>query len=248
MIDTHSHLLPGVDHGSPSLAASLEMAREARRRGIQMIVCTPHLYDTDACFVQKAREALEQLTMSLAEEGIDLGLRLGFEVDLAIAVECEEGELRSLRIDGSGSAILLEMPSHGLPALVEHTVARLVALGYLPILAHPERNDVIRACPEKLSALLAAGAIAQGTAGSLTALHRTGSLETFHYLLSAGYFALLASDAHWELAYTWSLAPLFDEVRGCVSRRDLEVLTKVNPDRILSGKRPLRETPSGCSR
>ena len=44
MIDLHSHILPGIDDGSKSLAMSLEMARIAVADGIRVTACTPHIY------------------------------------------------------------------------------------------------------------------------------------------------------------------------------------------------------------
>ncbi|MDE3054978.1 MAG: hypothetical protein KGJ70_13900, partial [Gemmatimonadota bacterium] len=43
MIDIHTHLLPGVDDGSPSLAVSLPVLQKFAADGVDVVVCTPHL-------------------------------------------------------------------------------------------------------------------------------------------------------------------------------------------------------------
>ena len=42
MIDIHSHILPGLDDGSPAFDISLDMARMAHDAGTTDIVATPH--------------------------------------------------------------------------------------------------------------------------------------------------------------------------------------------------------------
>ena len=43
-IDVHSHLLPGVDDGCPSLEESIRCARELLRHGYTHSFCTPHFW------------------------------------------------------------------------------------------------------------------------------------------------------------------------------------------------------------
>ena len=42
-VDIHSHVLPAVDDGSPSIEVSLEMLRRASEENIGALVLTPHM-------------------------------------------------------------------------------------------------------------------------------------------------------------------------------------------------------------
>ena len=44
IIDFHSHILPGVDHGSDSLETTLAQLELSKRSGVEVIVATPHFY------------------------------------------------------------------------------------------------------------------------------------------------------------------------------------------------------------
>jgi len=43
IIDLHSHLVPGVDDGTRTLAESLESLAGLYREGVRSVVTTPHL-------------------------------------------------------------------------------------------------------------------------------------------------------------------------------------------------------------
>jgi protein-tyrosine phosphatase len=239
LIDTHSHLLPWVDHGCPDLATSVLMARAAAVSGIGTVVCTPHLTEMAPEVVDHAREVIEQVKAAVASVGIRLKLLLGFEVDLAVAAECELEELRALTIEGSSGAIVLEMPYEGWPCFLEETLFRLSTGGLRPVLAHPERNDRIQRSPELLDGCIRAGAVVQATAASLSGEFGRGPERAFRRLLSQGAIGLLASDAHAYRKDGWTLTPLLENLRDTVREQDLAVLVKGNPQRLVAGQ-PLR--------
>jgi tyrosine-protein phosphatase YwqE len=251
------------------METTLRMIREAYGRGTGTIVCTPHLYEMDEDLVKRAREAHREVVAAVREQDIPVRLLLGFEVDLTVAATSDIETMRSLCIgasggasggvsggrpadsasdaaiapatapDGSGRAVVVEMPFSGWPLFLEQTLFRLTSAGLLPILAHPERNERVQRSPDALMACLNAGAIAQGTAGSLSSMFRKQSLKTFHELLARGWFSLLASDAHSQPEYTWTLEPLLAELGKRVTPADVELLTEVNPARVLEGKSPI---------
>ncbi len=248
-------MLPWVDHGSPDLETTLRMIREAAERGTRTIVCTPHLYEPDELLVERARDVHREVAAAAEEEAIPVRLLLGFEVDLTVAATCDLETLRTFCIGGSdggqgpdvgqnpGRAVLIEMPYSGWPPFLEQTLFRLTAGGLLPILAHPERNDRVQRSPDVLAACLNAGAVAQGTAGSLSRMFRKQSAKAFYELLARGWLSLLASDAHSEPEYTWSLEPLLADLGKRLSSGDRELLTEVNPARVLEGKSPILLMP-----
>jgi protein-tyrosine phosphatase len=53
-VDIHSHVLPAVDDGSPSMEISLEMLLRALAEGIDTLVLTPHMKAGDDAEVEEA--------------------------------------------------------------------------------------------------------------------------------------------------------------------------------------------------
>jgi hypothetical protein len=74
-------------------------------------------------------------------------------------------------------------------------------------------------------------------------MFRKQSIKAFHELLGRGWFTLLASDAHHQPEYTWTVAPLLADLGKRVSPSAQELLTQVNPTLVLDGKRPLPVPP-----
>jgi protein-tyrosine phosphatase len=248
LIDTHSHLLPLVDHGCPDMDTSLSMAREALASGIDTVVCTPHLSEMVPDDITMAKEVTAQLREELESAGIDLKLLLGFEVDLGLAATCKVEELRQLTIEGSPAAIVLEMPYEGWPHFLDETLFRLTTWGFQPVLAHPERNDRIQSSPELLLGCLKAGAVAQATAASLTGEFGRGPERAFHRLLALGSIGLLASDAHAYRTDGWTLDSVLESLRSTVREEELAVLVDKNPQRLLAGRTLLKVQPDESGR
>jgi len=111
LIDMHSHILPGADHGSDSLECSLSQLKKAKAIGIDTVLATPHFYnhkdDIDS-FLERRENAAKELRAGLAENNIDMRIFLGAEVTLEVDLLKEE-RLRELCIEGT-NYILLEMP------------------------------------------------------------------------------------------------------------------------------------------
>src|SRR5947207_13680121 len=80
MIDTHLHILPGVDDGPETMQESLALARVLVQEGVHTAVATPHYNDEfplrSAAEVQERVHELQQI---LNHQGIALRLFAGHE-------------------------------------------------------------------------------------------------------------------------------------------------------------------------
>lgn len=245
MIDTHSHILPGLDDGAVNLEQSLAMAREAVEGGVRGIVCTPHLREPGGRVATEAPAAVEALQVALAREGIPLKLHVGFELSFSCVNELGMDELDDYTLGRGSRYLLLEMPHDHWPALGDQTIHRLRVNDWIPVLAHPERNPRLQSAPQLLGSLLALGAVAQGTTASLSGLFGRSVQRALLRQLSRGEIALFASDAHYRRRATWNLA----ESRSALLRHlpgiDADLLLSRNPAALLAGERIEAAAPVG---
>ncbi|WP_214882296.1 MULTISPECIES: CpsB/CapC family capsule biosynthesis tyrosine phosphatase [unclassified Exiguobacterium] len=196
MIDVHCHLLPEVDDGPRTIEASLQLARRAVEEGVTSIVVTPHAYHP--YFETRHHDvALEvaQLQQRLDEEGISLTLYVGQEIRIfgELVKALESGEAHSL---ARSRYVLVELPSQSIPAYTEALFFQLQTAGYIPVIAHPERNRELALHPEKLHHLVSAGALSQVTTSSLTGQFGRQVRELALTFISNALSQIIASDAH----------------------------------------------------
>lgn len=196
MIDIHCHILPSIDDGAAHDAESIKMAREAVRQGIDTIIATPHhikgRYDTDRNTV---REAVRRLNKRLNNEGIALTVLPGQEIRISgeMLRDLKGGALIPLH---DTKYVLAEFPADHVPAYAERLFYELQLNGYVPVIAHPERNREIRENPSVLYSLVKKGAAAQVTAGCVAGAFGRKAKSFSLQLIEANLIHFLASDAH----------------------------------------------------
>ena len=196
MIDLHSHVLPGLDDGAADESAAVAMCRMAAQDGISVLVATPHLYGgIGTAHPGVISAAAERLRRRLAEEGIGLDLRFAAEMPL---MENAVDLYRSgawPAYDAGRRYVLLEMPPirNGL-GILRDTVFRLRLEGATPILAHPERLDLLDD-PATVEGLRIQGALIQITAACMFAPESRAHGRAVEWI-RRGWVHAVASDAH----------------------------------------------------
>lgn len=235
MIDTHCHLLRGLDDGPKSLEDSVTLARELVEAGVRTVVCTPHLsrrFPTD--FVL-ARERLTELESALREAELDLELQLAAEIAPALAVTMDETELRRHAI--GGRFVLVELEPDTAAGFAPVIVEQFAQDGLVPVLAHPERCRAVRRDTGPLLAAREAGAIVQIVANSLVGAWGGAIANAAWAFIALGRADLVASDAHRpgrEDSLRHALASLYERF----DEDEVDRLTVDTPQALLAGMTP----------
>ena len=195
-VDLHSHLLPGLDDGAPTLEETRRFARRLHAEGVLDIACTPHIKRAHFPRIDPAELAGRRAAVqrALEEDGLAVRLHAGGELADEDALELTEREL-ALIAQGPEHApwLLLECPFEGFDHVFDAAVARLTSLGYGLLLAHPERA----AGPlDRLEPHLANGALLQVNVSSLLGDHGPRARELGTRLVRQGRAYCLASDTH----------------------------------------------------
>ncbi|MFK3936227.1 tyrosine-protein phosphatase [Alkalihalobacillus sp. NPDC078783] len=244
MIDCHCHILPGLDDGAKSLAHSIEMARTAVDEGITTIIATPH--HENPYFNSTSEQMLngvQELNRALEAEGIPLEIMPGQEIRMFGDLLKHLSLGYSVPLSGSGRYVLLEFPTNSVPAYTERLLYDLAVQGYIPVIAHPERNKVFLDKPEKLFNFVQNGALTQITTSSLTGDFGK-NIQTFtNQLIEANQAHILASDAHNLEARTFRMKKAFELIEHSYGN-DLVYDLQLNAECILLNKNIVVEPPS----
>lgn len=138
--DIHSHLLPGIDDGSPDRQTTEKLLQALYEQGVTNLALTPHFYpatDVVESFLEKRQAAMEQLlSIPIASE---FNFTLGAEVYMTEAL-FNHADLPRLCYEGTGFLLTeLEYNLHCSPQ-VFHRLERLMNnYNVVPILAHIDR-------------------------------------------------------------------------------------------------------------
>jgi protein-tyrosine phosphatase len=232
MIDIHSHLLPGVDDGSPTVDVSLPILRQFAAAGVHTVVCTPHLQASHAATAPYNRH-LEILQTLRQRAPAGLQLELGWEIMLDVP----GADLRSRQLTLAGStAVLVEFSHGGVPPSAGEELFRQRMSGVVPVLAHVERYW--GTTPERVIEWRRAGVVIQVDSAALNGHGRSQQLAVD--LIRRGLVDVIASDNHGD---TRSLAIARDWLMEMGGAEQANLLTEINAARILADEQPLPVPP-----
>ncbi len=194
--DLHTHVLPNVDDGAPTMEYALQMLRNAAASDVRILVVTPHCnspYGDGNYMDQKLVDRFLRLQDAARE--IPVQLVLGAEV---FADGNLPGCLQQEKIPTiNGSRYLLtEFAPDAKKEDFLSMLQSILDLGYVPLVAHPERYEAVCRGPQIVTDWLDMGCHLQLTGGSILGDYGQTVRRTAACLLKNDLVACIASDAH----------------------------------------------------
>ncbi len=200
LVDIHVHILPGLDDGAKTRDDAIAMATVAAERGTSRIVATPHVdplhLRRGGIQVETIKRTVDSLQEAITSCGLSIQVMPGMEIAIApdLVGHINRGEV--ITVADGGKYVLVELPFQMIPSYAEQEIFNMAANGYIPIIAHPERNASVIHNPNVLIPFLKAGALAHVNADSLTGREGPRPQKTAEILLSHGLAHIIASDGH----------------------------------------------------
>jgi protein-tyrosine phosphatase len=235
MIDLHSHILPGIDDGARTMDDSVGLGRAAVVDGVTTMAATPHVRDDYPTSAETMERLTGEVRGALRAAQVPLEVVTGGEVAIDALVTIGAEEIVRFSIAGAGRHLLVEFPYYGWPLRLPSEIDRLRRLGMTALIAHPERNPDVQERPERLAALVEAGALVQMTAASLDGRLGRPAQRAAMRLLDLRLAHVVASDAHMPGTRAVGLSRAADALRD---ERLARWLTWDVPAAIVSGEDP----------
>ncbi|MGH9476246.1 MAG: tyrosine-protein phosphatase [Terriglobales bacterium] len=225
-VDTHLHLLPGLDDGPADWDATLAMAEVAIADGTTHVVVTPHSNYQFVFSPQRTAELCGELQAKLDGR---LQIMSGCEVHLSY--ENVQALLQSPRdyTLNQGRYVLVEFPEFFERQALGSVLEQLVGSGLVPVLAHPERNPVFQQNPDALDQYLRLGCLSQLTASSFRGRFGKRAQQFGLELLRGERVHLLASDGHAAEQRSPRMSPGAAFVKEHTDAERVQVLCSANP-------------------
>ena len=194
--DMHSHLLPGIDDGSPDPETSVELTRGLMDIGFNKFIVTPHIlwdmYKNDHNTIHAAQSVLNK---ALVKDQLTTQIKAAAEYYMDDHLdELLEKQVPLLTIKSNW--VLVEFSFVSPPLNLKEKLFDLQIHGYQPVLAHPERYQYFTGNKNWYDELKSAGCYFQANLLSFTGYYGRVTQDLATHLLRKNYIDLLGTDLH----------------------------------------------------
>lgn len=195
-IDIHSHIIPGIDDGVETVAEAVEMVAKMQSLGYSRIITSPHvMWDCYRNTPEIILAGLENVRQGAREAGLAIQIEAAAEyfIDEHFNLMLASGE-RLMTLPGN--RLLVELP-YSTPLMnTSENLFSIIAKGYQPVLAHPERYTYFYSDPSVYKKLADGGCEFQVNILSLTGYYGENVFKMAKWLMKNSLITFLGTDAH----------------------------------------------------
>lgn len=191
----HSHILPGIDDGSPDIETSLQLVKGLMGLGLKKSIATPHVIsDLYRNTPETIHKALQVLREALQQQQINYEVNAAAEyfLDEVFLELLAKKELLTLK----DNLILTEFSFSSMPRQPEELSFKIIMEGYSPILAHPERYSYYHDQPKMFDRLKEVGFLLQVNLLSLTGYYGKAVSKAAKYIIENNLCSFVGTDLH----------------------------------------------------
>lgn len=232
MVDIHSHILPGIDDGARTIDDTVLMLQMAADSGTTGIVATSHAnteYAWDAAVVEAKLAQVQSAIGDRLRVYHGCELHLTFDnVNDAIAHPNKYTINRKQWLLVEFSDLIVFQNSGEI-------LARLRDAGMKPVVAHPERNQILQNRFETLEQWVSEGSYLQVTALSLLGTFGIAVRKFSERLIESGLVHFIATDAHDPFYRTPKLDSAFAWLESRYGLEYAQAVTTANPLATVQG-------------
>lgn len=210
MTDLHSHILPGVDDGSPDMTTSLELLAWLEELGLKKVWLTPHVMEDFRNDNQRLKTIFEELKQAY-HGSLELALSSEYMLDAGFLPRLSEQVLPLGK-----NHLLVETSYMYAPTGLHDLLFSIYNTGLQPIIAHPERYMYMEETDYR--ALKEKGYAFQLNLMSLSGYYGRRPQAVSEDLLKKGWYDLVGSDLHHLHRYR----PMLEELK--LSREQIDAL------------------------
>lgn len=189
--DWHSHILPGVDDGIPTMEAALEVLAEYEKLGFRKVWLTPHIMEDFPNKTDELKKKFDELK-NCWKGNVELCLASENMLDTLFEERLEQNDF--LPIGNEGNYLLVETSYYTPPYNMEEMLDKARSKGYYLILAHPERYRYME--EKDYKKLKDKGVLFQMNILSLVGAYGETARKKAEWLLSNNMIDFFGTDVH----------------------------------------------------
>ena len=194
--DIHSHLIPGIDDGSPDMETTIILLKKFIDLGYKKVITTPHVMsDYYKNNPEIILSGLNNVRKEIKKQNLNIEIEAAAEYNLEPEFEklLDDGKLLSF---GAEKYLLFELSFFDEPLRLNETIWKMIEKGFRPVLAHVERYGYWHNNYDKIEEMINRGVKLQLNIGSVTGAYGPEVKKFAERLIKNEIIDFVGSDCH----------------------------------------------------